>query len=103
MGDADDPVGLGQVDAARWICLSKSVTTTHIDHENSYLEHAVDWGASIPLITRLQVKLFPQSVARSVIWGPPKSGKSFWTFDVIMRVAAEPCRQIATIKPGSPE
>jgi hypothetical protein len=23
----------------------------------------------------------------SVIWGPPKSGKSFWTFDVVMHVA----------------
>ena len=23
----------------------------------------------------------------SVIWGPPKSGKSFWTFDLVMRVA----------------
>ena len=23
----------------------------------------------------------------SVIWGPPKSGKSFWTFDLVMHVA----------------
>jgi hypothetical protein len=23
----------------------------------------------------------------TVIWGPPKSGKSFWTFDLVMRVA----------------
>jgi hypothetical protein len=23
----------------------------------------------------------------SVIWGPPKSGKSFWAFDLVMRVA----------------
>ena len=23
----------------------------------------------------------------SVIWGPPKSGKSFWVFDLVMRVA----------------
>jgi hypothetical protein len=25
----------------------------------------------------------------SVIWGPPKSGKSFWTFDLVMRVALD--------------
>ena len=25
----------------------------------------------------------------SVIWGPPKSGKSFWTFDLIMHVVLE--------------
>src|SRR6187455_2945204 len=23
----------------------------------------------------------------SVVWGPPKSGKSFWTFDLVMHVA----------------
>ena len=26
-------------------------------------------------------------VGLTVIWGPPKSGKSFWTFDVAMHVA----------------
>ena len=26
-------------------------------------------------------------VGLSVVWGPPKSGKSFWVFDVVMHVA----------------
>src|SRR5262245_38076898 len=30
--------------------------------------------------------LFPR-VGLSVVWGPPKCGKSFWTFDVVMHVA----------------
>ena len=30
--------------------------------------------------------LIPNS-GLSVIWGPPKSGKSFWTFDLVMHVA----------------
>ena len=25
----------------------------------------------------------------SVVWGPPKSGKSFWTFDLVMHVALD--------------
>ena len=26
-------------------------------------------------------------VGLTVVWGPPKSGKSFWTFDVVMHIA----------------
>jgi hypothetical protein len=33
------------------------------------------------------VKNLIPRVGLSVIWGPPKSGKSFWTFDLVMHVA----------------
>jgi len=36
--------------------------------------------------TYLVKNLIPRS-GLVVIWGPPKSGKSFWTFDLVMHVA----------------
>jgi hypothetical protein len=36
---------------------------------------------------RYLVKGLIPRVGLTVVWGPPKSGKSFWTFDLVMRVA----------------
>jgi len=36
---------------------------------------------------RYLVKGIVPRVGLTVVWGPPKSGKSFWTFDLAMRVA----------------
>jgi AAA domain len=36
---------------------------------------------------RYLVKNLLPRVGLSVVWGPPKCGKSFWTFDVVMHVA----------------
>src|ERR1700722_14521957 len=33
------------------------------------------------------VKGLVPRVGLTIVWGPPKSGKSFWTFDVVMHVA----------------
>src|SRR5215831_14932379 len=48
--------------------------------------HAFD---SITLSTKpnYRVKGFIPDVGLVVIWGPPKCGKSFWTFDIFMHVA----------------
>jgi RecA-family ATPase len=34
------------------------------------------------------VKGLIPSAGLTVIWGPPKCGKSFWTFDLVMHIAA---------------
>jgi hypothetical protein len=54
-------------------------------------------GRVIPIIPFEQIKLTtePQYLVKGliprhgliVVWGPPKCGKSFWTFDVVMHVA----------------
>src|SRR5271169_2517310 len=36
---------------------------------------------------RYLVKNLVPRVGITVVWGPPKSGKSFWTFDLVMHVA----------------
>jgi RecA-family ATPase len=36
---------------------------------------------------RYVVKGLIPRVGLTVVWGPPKSGKSFWTFDMVMHVA----------------
>lgn len=38
---------------------------------------------------RYLVKNLIPRVGLIVVWGPPKSGKSFWTFDVVMHVALD--------------
>jgi hypothetical protein len=38
---------------------------------------------------RYLVKGLIPRVGLTVVWGPPKSGKSFWTFDVVMHVALD--------------
>jgi hypothetical protein len=52
---------------------------------------------AIPLIPFNEIKLGTERrylvkgiiprVGLTVVWGPPKSGKSFWTFDLVMHVA----------------
>jgi hypothetical protein len=56
-----------------------------------------DHGPTIKLVAFDDIRLGKQRrylvkgllprVGLSVVWGPPKSGKSFWTFDVAMHVA----------------
>ena len=36
---------------------------------------------------RYLVKGLVPRIGLTIVWGPPKSGKSFWTFDVVMHVA----------------
>ena len=38
---------------------------------------------------RYVVKGLIPRVGLTVVWGPPKSGKSFWTFDLVMHVALD--------------
>jgi hypothetical protein len=66
------------------------------------LRDAIDRGAEVPLgrirlvpfdkivlgqARRYLVKGLVPRVGLVVVWGPPKSGKSFWTFDLVMHVA----------------
>jgi hypothetical protein len=44
--------------------------------------------------------LFPR-VGMSVVWGPPKCGKSFWAFDVVMHVAIAREYRGRCVHPGS--
>ena len=44
--------------------------------------------------------LFPR-VGMSVVWGPPKCGKSFWAFDVVMHVAIAREYRGRRVHPGS--
>jgi hypothetical protein len=42
---------------------------------------------TLPALSNYSIKgIFPK-VGLVVVWGPPKSGKSFWTFDAVMHIA----------------
>ena len=65
----------------------------------------------IPLIRFNDIKLGKQRryliknllprVGLSVVWGPPKCGKSFWTFDAVMHVAIAREYRERRVHPGS--
>ena len=40
-------------------------------------------------------------VGLTVVWGPPKSGKSFWVFDLVMHVALDRPYRGRRVQPGS--
>jgi hypothetical protein len=42
---------------------------------------------TLPMLANYSIKgIFPMT-GLAVVWGPPKSGKSFWTFDAVMHIA----------------
>jgi hypothetical protein len=50
---------------------------------------------------RYLVKNLLPRVGLSVVWGPPKCGKSFWTFDVVMHIAIAREYRGCRVHPGS--
>jgi hypothetical protein len=65
----------------------------------------------IPLIRFDQIKLGTQRrhlvknliprIGLTVVWGPPKCGKSFWAFDVVMHVALDRFYRKRRVHPGT--
>jgi hypothetical protein len=53
------------------------------------------------LMRRYLVRSLIPRVGIIIIWGPPKSGKSFWTFDVVMHVALGWDYRGRRVQPGS--
>ena len=44
-------------------------------------------AVTLPALSNYAIKgIFPKT-GLAVVWGPPKSGKSFWTFDAVMHIA----------------
>jgi AAA domain len=50
---------------------------------------------------RYLVKGLIPRVGLTVVWGPPKSGKSFWTFDLLMHVALDWPYRDRRVDPGA--
>jgi hypothetical protein len=47
-----------------------------------------DWDTTtMPISTNYLVKGILPRIGLAVVWGPPKCGKSFWTFDLVIHVA----------------
>jgi AAA domain len=91
-----------KADVSDWLRNGGNAITLH-----ELAEHVPDWMVgdviAVPIVPQFPLKpfeaitvslepnyrikgVFPR-IGLAVVWGPPKCGKSFWTFDAIMHVA----------------